>query len=176
MGAVETGLLGLGCLLIVILLHVPIGIAMAATGGIGYLLLTGNLHGMFSLFGSEAVNVLSNKDFAVIMFFLLMGGFAGVSQLSTDIYRFANAWIGHWRGGLAMATILGCGGFGAISGSSIATTATMARIAMPEMERRNYSPALSAGTLAAGGTLGSLIPPSIIMIIYAVQVEQFIVD
>lgn len=176
MGAVETGLLGLACLLAVILLHVPIGIAMAATGAAGYLLLTGNWHGMVSLFGSEAVNVLINKDFAVIMFFLLMGGFAGTAGLSTDIYRFANAWMGHWRGGLAMATILGCGGFGAISGSSIATTATMARIAMPEMESRRYSQSLSAGTLAAGGTLGSLIPPSIIMIIYAVQVEQFIVD
>jgi tripartite ATP-independent transporter DctM subunit len=176
MGAVETGLLGLACLLVVIVLHVPIGVAMAATGAAGYVILTGNWSGMVSLFGSEAVNVLINKDFAVIMFFLLMGGFAGTAGLSTDIYRFANAWMGHWRGGLAMATILGCGGFGAICGSSIATTATMARIAMPEMESRNYSKSLSAGTLAAGGTLGSLIPPSVIMIIYAVQVEQFIVD
>jgi C4-dicarboxylate transporter, DctM subunit len=176
MGPIETGLLGLGCLVIVIFLHVPIAIAMAATGALGYLALTGNFSGMLSLFGTESVNVLINKDFAVIMYFLLMGGFAGTAGLSADIYRFANAWMGHWRGGLAMATVLGCGGFGAISGSSIATTATMARIAMPEMEKRNYSLALCTGTLAAGGTLGSLIPPSIIMVIYAVQVEQFIVD
>lgn len=176
MGPIETGLIGLACLVLVISLHVPIAIAMAVSGAIGYFILTGNIAGMFSLFGTEAVNVLINKDFAVIMFFLLMGGFAGTAGLSADIYRFANAWVGHWRGGLAMATVLGCGGFGAISGSSIATTATMARIAMPEMEKRKYSLALCTGTLAAGGTLGSLIPPSIIMVIYAVQVEQFIVD
>lgn len=176
MGPIETGLLGLVCLIAVIFLHVPIAIAMAVTGAVGYLLLTGNAAGMVSLFGTEAVNVLINKDFAVIMFFLLMGGFAGAANLSADIYRCANAWMGHWRGGLAMATVMGCGGFGAISGSSIATTATMARIAMPEMEKRGYSLALCTGTLAAGGTLGSLVPPSIIMVIYAVQVEQFIVD
>ncbi len=176
MGPIETGLLGLLCLIVVIFLHVPIAIAMAVTGAAGYLLLTGNLAGMISLFGTEPVNVLTNKDFAVIMYFLLMGGFAGTANLSADIYRCANAWMGHWRGGLAIATVIGCGGFGAISGSSIATTATMARIAMPEMEKRGYSLALCTGTLAAGGTLGSLVPPSIIMVIYAVQVEQFIVD
>ncbi|MGD9921174.1 MAG: TRAP transporter large permease [Pseudorhodoplanes sp.] len=176
MSPIDAGLIGFACLIIVIFLQVPIAIAMAVTGAAGYLILTGNLKGMVSLFGTETVNVLINKDFAVIMFFLLMGGFAGAANLSADIYRFANAWMGHMRGGLAMATIIGCGGFGAISGSSIATTATMARIAMPEMERRGYSLALCTGTLAAGGTLGSLVPPSVIMVIYAVQVEQFIID
>jgi C4-dicarboxylate transporter DctM subunit len=173
---IEIGLIGFLCLIIVIFLQVPIAIAMAVTGAAGYLILTGNLKGMISLFGTETVNVLINKDFAVIMLFLLMGGFAGAANLSADIYRFANAWMGHLRGGLAMATVIGCGGFGAICGSSIATTATMARIAMPEMERRGYSLALCTGTLAAGGTLGSLVPPSVIMVIYAVQVEQFIID
>jgi len=176
MTPIEIGLLGFLCLIIVIFLQVPIAIAMAVTGAAGYLVLTGNLKGMISLFGTETVNVLMNKDFAVIMFFLLMGGFAGAANLSADIYRFANAWMGHLRGGLAMATIIGCGGFGAICGSSIATTATMARIAMPEMERRGYALSLCTGTLAAGGTLGSLVPPSVIMVIYAVQVEQFIID
>lgn len=176
MSPIEVGLIGFGCLIAVIFLQVPIAIAMAVTGAAGYLILTGNLSGMISLFGTETVNVLTNKDFAVIMFFLLMGGFAGAANLSADIYRFANAWMGHMRGGLAMATIFGCGGFGAICGSSIATTATMARIAMPEMERRGYSLALCTGSLAAGGTLGSLVPPSVIMVIYAVQVEQFIID
>jgi tripartite ATP-independent transporter DctM subunit len=131
---------------------------------------------MLSLFGTETVNMLTNKDFAVVMSFLLMGGFAGAAGISSDIYRVANAWIGHWKGGLAMATVLGCAGFGAIAGSSIATAATMTKIAMPELEKRNYALSLCAGTLAAGGTLGSLIPPSIIMVIYAVQTQQFIID
>lgn len=176
MGPIETGVLGLLCLVGVIMLHVPVGIAMAAVGGAAYFYMTGNLSGMFSLFGTETVNMLTNKDFAVVMSFLLMGGFAGAAGVSSDIYRVANAWIGHWKGGLAMATVLGCAGFGAIAGSSIATAATMTKIAMPEMEKRNYALSLCAGTLAAGGTLGSLIPPSIIMVIYAVQVQQFIVD
>jgi C4-dicarboxylate transporter DctM subunit len=176
MSPIEIGLIGLACLVVVIFLQVPIAIAMAVTGAAGYLILTGNLNGMISLFGTETVNVLMNKDFAVIMFFLLMGGFAGAANLSADIYRCANAWMGHMRGGLAMATVIGCGGFGAICGSSIATTATMARIAMPEMEKRGYALSLCTGSLAAGGTLGSLVPPSVIMVIYAVQVEQFIID
>ncbi|CAM5313231.1 tripartite ATP-independent transporter DctM subunit [Aquamicrobium terrae] len=176
MGPIEIGVLGLVCLVAVIMLHVPVGVAMAAVGASGYLYMTGDLSGMFSLFGTETVNMLTNKDFAVVMSFLLMGGFAGAAGISADIYRVANAWIGHWKGGLAMATILGCAGFGAISGSSIATAATMTKIAMPEMEKRNYALSLCAGTLAAGGTLGSLIPPSIIMVIYAVQVQQFIID
>lgn len=176
MGPIETGLLGLICLIAAIMLQVPVGIAMAAVGAAGYVFLTGNLAGMFSLFGTETVNMLTNKDFAVVMSFLLMGGFAGAAGISADIYRVANVWIGHFKGGLAMATVLGCAGFGAIAGSSIATAATMAKIALPEMEKRNYNLSLCTGTLAAGGTLGSLIPPSIIMVIYAVQVEQFVVD
>lgn len=176
MAPIEVGLVGLACLIAAILLHVPVGIAMAAVGAAGYVMLTGNLSGMVSLFGTETVNMLTNQDFAVVMFFLLMGGFAGAAGISADIYRVANTWIGHYRGGLSMATILGCAGFGAIAGSSIATAATMAKIALPEMEKRNYALSLCTGTLAAGGTLGSLIPPSIIMVIYAVQVEQFVID
>jgi len=176
LGPIETGLLGLGCLILAIMMHVPIGIAMAAVGAAGYVILTNNVAGMLSLFGTETVNMLTNKDFAVVMAFLLMGGFAGAAGISADIYRVANAWIGHFKGGLSMATILGCAGFGAIAGSSIATAATMAKIALPEMEKRKYDLSLCTGTLAAGGTLGSLIPPSIIMVIYAVQVEQFVVD
>ncbi|AUG55373.1 TRAP transporter large permease [Thalassospira marina] len=176
MTPIETGLLGLLCLIIVIMLQVPVGFAMATVGAAGYVLLTHNFTGMLSLFGTETANMLANKDFAVVMLFLLMGGFAGAAGISSDIYRVANAWIGHFRGGLSMATILGCAGFGAIAGSSIATSATMAKIALPEMQKRHYSLSLASGTLAAGGTLGSLIPPSIIMVIYAVQVEQFVVD
>ncbi len=176
MSPIETGIIGLLCLVLAICCHIPVGVAMAVVGAGGYLVLTGNVSGMFSMMGTEIISTLSNHDFSVIMIFILMGGIAGVAGLSSDIYRLANAWIGHLRGGLAMATIVGCGGFGAISGSSIATTATMVKIAMPEMEKRNYARELCAGTLAAGGTLGSLVPPSVIMVLYAVQVEQFVVD
>ncbi|MBU2646525.1 TRAP transporter large permease [bacterium] len=176
MTSIEIGLIGLACLIFAICCHIPVGISMAVVGAGGYLVLTGNLSGMFSLMGTEMISTLSNHEFSVIMTFILMGGMAGVARLSSDIYRLANAWIGHWKGGLSIATILGCGGFGAISGSSIATTATMVKIAMPEMEKRNYALELSTGTLAAGGTLGSIVPPSIIMVLYAVQVEEFIVD
>lgn len=176
MTPIEAGLIGLLCLVLTICLHIPVGIAMAFVGAGGYLALTGNLSAMLSLLGTETISTLANHEFSVIMTFILMGGIAGIAGLSADIYRLANAWIGHWPGGLAMATVLGCGGFGAISGSSIATTATMTKIAMPEMEKRNYPLELCTGTLAAGGTLGSLVPPSIIMILYAVQVEQFVVD
>lgn len=176
MTPIEAGLIGLFCLIVAICCHIPVGISMAVVGAGGYLALTGNLNAMLSLLGTETISTLSNHEFSVIMTFILMGGIAGVAGLSADIYRLANAWIGHWPGGLAMATVLGCGGFGAISGSSIATTATMTKIAMPEMEKRNYAQQLCTGTLAAGGTLGSLVPPSIIMVLYAVQVEQFVVD
>lgn len=176
MTPIEVGLIGLACLIFAICCHIPVGISMAVVGAGGYLVLTGNLSGMFSLMGTEIISTLSNHEFSVIMTFILMGGMAGVARLSSDIYRLANAWIGHWKGGLSIATVLGCGGFGAISGSSIATTATMVKIAMPEMEKREYAQELSTGTLAAGGTLGSIVPPSVIMVLYAVQVEEFIVD
>ncbi|PIE69691.1 MAG: C4-dicarboxylate ABC transporter permease [Deltaproteobacteria bacterium] len=176
MTPIETGLLGLACLIVAICCHIPVGIAMAVVGAGGYVVLTGDFAAMLSLMGTEIVSTLSNHEFSVIMIFILMGGMAGVAGLSSDIYRFSNAWVGHWKGGLSIATILGCGGFGAISGSSIATTATMVKIALPEMEKRNYAQELSTGTLAAGGTLGSIVPPSIIMVLYAVQVEEFIVS
>ncbi|SDP79298.1 TRAP transporter large permease [Desulforhopalus singaporensis] len=176
MTPIEIGLIGLACLVFAICCHIPVGIAMAVVGAGGYLILTGNPSGMLSLMGTEIISTLSNHEFSVIMTFILMGGMAGVAKLSSDIYRLSNAWVGHWKGGLSIATILGCGGFGAISGSSIATTATMVKIAMPEMEKRKYAQELSTGTLAAGGTLGSIVPPSIIMVLYAVQVEEFIID
>ena len=176
MTPILVGLAGLLALLGAILIHIPVPVAMILVGSVGYLLLTDNFFGIFAIIGAETVSMLTNKDFAVVMPFLLMGAFSGVAGLSKDIYRFANAWIGHFRGGLAMATVAGCGMMGSISGSSIATTVTMARIALPEMEARRYRLSLATGTLAAGGTLGALIPPSIIMVVYAVQAEQFVVD
>jgi tripartite ATP-independent transporter DctM subunit len=157
-----------------IALHIPIGVAMALAGVIGFAFLVGWTPA-FALLANGPVSVLSNMDLAVIPLFLLMGSFAGVGGLSADIYRLAYATIGHRRGGLALATILGCAGFGAICGSSIATAATVGRVALPEMLGRGYSPQLATGSIASGGTLGILIPPSLVMVIYAFLTEQFVI-
>ena len=176
MDPITLGSLAFVAMLALIALHVPIGIAMAACGVGGFWIMTGNPAAAISMLGSETATAISSQELIIIPMFLLMGAFAGASGLAGDLYHLANALIGHRRGGLAMATVAGCGGFGAACGSSIATTATMARIALPEMERRGYAQSLGAGSIAAGGTLGSLIPPSSIMLIYAFLTEQFVVD
>ena len=176
MDPITIGLLAFAVMLVLIALHVPIGISMAVCGVGGFYIMTGNLPAAISMLGSEGASAISSQELIIIPLFLLMGAFAGASGLAGDLYHLANALIGHRRGGLAMATIAGCGGFGAACGSSIATTATMARIALPEMESRGYAQSLGAGSIAAGGTLGSLIPPSSIMLIYAFLTEQFVVD
>jgi len=157
-----------------IALHVPIGVAIAAAGVVGFGLL-GGWSPALSLIGTEYIAVFTNAELAVIPLFLLMGSFAGVSGLSGDVYKLAYAFIGHRRGGLALATIGGCAGFGAVCGSSVATAATMGRVALPEMIDRGYSQTLASGSVAAGGTLGMLIPPSVIMVIYAFLTEQFVI-
>lgn len=167
-------LLGTVGMFVLIVLHVPIGIAMGIAGFVGFGVLVGWSPAV-SLLSSGPVAVLSNLDLAVIPLFLLMGSFAGVSGLSSDIFRLAYALVGHRQGGLALATVGGCAGFSAICGSSIATAATMGRVALPEMLKRGYSPQLATGTIAAGGTLGILIPPSLIMVIYAFLTEQFVI-
>lgn len=166
--------LGLVGMFVLIILHIPIGIAMAVAGFVGFGILNG-FGPAASLFATEPVGVIANLDLAVIPLFLLMGSFAGVSGLSADIYRLAYALIGHRKGGLALATIGGCAGFGAVCGSSLATAATMGRVALPEMLKRGYAPTLATGSIAAGGTLGMLIPPSVIMVIYAFLAEQFVI-
>ncbi len=147
---------------------------MGVAGIIGYGLLN-NFGSSVTLAATETAEVFASLELAVIPLFLLMGSFTGVSGLSADIYKLANAFVGHRRGGLALATIGGCAGFGAVCGSSLATAATMGRVALPEMLRHNYSPSLATGSIAAGGTLGMLIPPSIIMVIYAFLTEQFVI-
>ena len=168
------GVLGLVMLFVLIALHVPIGVSMGLTGfvTIGYLIGFGPAVG---LFGAEGREVVSSEGLAVVAIFILMGAFANLSGLAQDLYRLAYAFFGHMRGGLAIATVGACGGFGSVSGSSVATTATMTRIALPEMAERGYATTLSAGSIAAGGTLGMLIPPSIVMIIYGILTEQFII-
>ena len=168
--------IGVGILFLLIFLHVPLGIAMTVVGFGGFYVLTGNLSASFSLLSTEAVAVFSSTDLAVIPLFLLMGSFAGAAGLSADVYRCAQAFLGHRRGGLAYATVAGSGGFGAVCGSSVATTLTMSRIALGEMEKRGYQQTIGAGSIAAGGTLGILIPPSTIMVLYAVLTEQFVID
>ena len=168
------GLLGFAGMFVLIALHVPIGAAMGIAGFAAFGWLAG-FKPAVTLFGTEAATALGNLDLAAIPLFLLMGSFAAVAGMSSDIYRLAQALCGHWRGGLAFSTILGCAGFGAVCGSSVATAATMTSIALPEMRRRGYHAALSTGCIAAGGTLGILVPPSIIMVLYGVLTEQFVI-
>ncbi len=165
------GILGM---LGMILLHVPIGIAMAVAGFGGVWAIIG-LDPAIKLFATAPTEVLVTQALAAIPMFLLMGSFAAAAGLSGDLYRLFYALIGHYRGGLAMTTIAGCGGFGAICGSSLATASTFMRIALPEMTARRYSPTLSVGCIAAGGTLGILIPPSNLMLLYGVLTEQFVI-
>lgn len=161
-------------MLILVVVQIPIGVALAISGVIGFALIT-NWTTAISLIGSEAIATIASEELAVIPLFLLMGSFANSSGLAADIYKLAYAFVGHRRGGLALATIGGCAGFGAVCGSSLATAATMGRVALPEMLKRGYQPSLATGSIAAGGTLGMLIPPSVIMVIYAFLAEQFVI-
>jgi tripartite ATP-independent transporter DctM subunit len=159
--------------LAVIALRMPVGVAMLAVGGLGFVAISGATP-LLAQLKSITYSKFSNYTLSVIPMFLLMGEFAGKGGLSAALYRAGRAWFGHRRGGLAIATIGACAAFGAICGSSLATAATMSQVAGPQMRKLGYSPALSTGTLAAGGTLGILIPPSVILVIYAVYTEQSI--
>lgn len=159
--------------LAIIGLRVPVGAAMLLAGGLGYAAING-WDPLLNTLKTMTYSKFSGYTLSVIPLFLLMGEFAGKGGLSAALYRAGRAWFGHWRGGLAVATIGGCAAFGAICGSSLATAATMSQVALPEMKKLGYSDALTTGVLAAGGTLGILIPPSIILVIYAVYVEQSI--
>ena len=167
-------LLGVAGMFALIILRIPIGIAMTVAGLVGFAALT-NPSAALSLLSTEVMNKFSSVDTAVAPMFLLMGNLATVSGLSGDLYRLAHSCIGYLRGGLAMATVAGCGFFGAICGASAATTATFVSVALPEMEGRNYSRSLATGVIAAGGTLGTLVPPSVPLVLYAVMTSQFIV-
>jgi C4-dicarboxylate transporter DctM subunit len=174
MDPLSVGLVGLLAMFLLIALHVPIGIAMAFCGVAGVAILVGWQPAM-ALFSIEAASSMGNESLAVVAIFLVMGSFANMAGLSRDLYQLAYSLIGHRPGGLCTATIFGCAGFGAVCGSSVATTATMARMALPEMRKRGYSLSLASGSIASGGTLGILIPPSVIMVLYGVLTEQFII-
>jgi len=158
---------------VLLLARVPVGVAMLIAGAGGYAAIAG-LWPLLNTLKTLPFSRFSSYTLSVIPLFLLMGEFATKGGLNTALFRAARAWFGHWRGGLAVATIGGCAAFGAICGSSLATAATMSQVAGPEMRRAGYSPALATGTLAAGGTLGILIPPSVILVIYAIYTEQSI--
>ncbi len=173
MDPVILAILGLVGMFLLIGLHVPIGVAMGVAGVLTFTAMV-DLGPGLAIAGVEAVSTIESLDFAIVPLFLLMGSFAGAAGMSSDLYRIANAFIGHRRGGLAMATVGGCAAFGAVCGSAIATVATMTRVALPEMLKRGYQPGLASGSIAAGGVLGMLIPPSLILVIYAVLTEQFV--
>ena len=167
------GIIGLAFLFIFLVLRMPVAIAMLVVGFIGTWVMNGTTPALTSLSG-EAFEIVSFFELSVVPLFVLMGNLAGVSGMSKDLYEAAYKWFGHFRGGLASATIVGCAGFAAMSGSSIAAAVTMGRVALPEMKRFNYGDSLATGAVAAGGTLGILIPPSTGMIIYAILTEQSI--
>jgi tripartite ATP-independent transporter DctM subunit len=173
MDPIVVAFLGLGLMFLLIIFQVPIGISMAVMGVVGFGMISGFAPAL-TLLSTESSSAIGNPDLAVIPLFLLMGNFLAAAGISGDVYNLASAFVGHRRGGLALATIGGCSLFGAVCGSSAATAATFGRVALPEMLKRDYSPTLATGCIAAGGTLGSLVPPSVIMIIYAVMAEEFI--
>ena len=169
----DLGILFFALTLLVIMLRVPVGLAMLVMGGIGYSLIAG-WDPLLNTLKSSTYGRFSSYTLSVVPLFLLMGQFATKAGINRALFQATRAWVGHWRGGLAIATVGGCAMFGAICGSSLATAATMSQVALPEMRRYGYSASLSTGTLAAGGTLGILIPPSVILVIYAVYTEQSI--
>ncbi|MEL0011962.1 MAG: TRAP transporter large permease [Alphaproteobacteria bacterium] len=170
MTSLEIGMAGFGVLLLLLAVRIPIGVAMLTVGIIGYTSIAGEA-ALLSYLKTETYWRFTTESLSVVPLFLLMGQFAAKAGLSQALFAAAHTWLGHYRGGIAMAAVGGCAGFGAISGSSLATSATMGQVALPELRRFNYAGSLATGALAAGGTLGILIPPSVVLIIYAVMVE-----
>ncbi len=164
------GLSLFGAMLALMILRVPISVAMFLPGAVGYWLLAGESALLNHLKGALYAR-FSHYDLSVIPLFILMGQFATQGGLSRSLFKFASSMIGHLRGGVAMAAVVACALFGAVCGSSVATAATLAQVALPEMRRLNYSGRLSTATLAVGGTLGILIPPSVPLVVYAILTE-----
>jgi tripartite ATP-independent transporter DctM subunit len=167
------GVAGILVLLLLLALRMPVGIAMMVVGTAGIALLA-NERAALSTLANEAIAITTKVELLVIPLFILMGNLATASGLSRNLYDAAYAWVGARRGGLASATVLGCAGFSALCGSSVASAVTVGRVALPEMQRHRYDPGLATGTVAAGGTLGILIPPSAGFVIYAILTEQSI--
>ena len=167
------GLIGFAAVLALVLARVPIAFAMGFVGFVGFML-ENNFRASISMVARLVIDTSQNYGLSVVPLFILMGLFVNKAGISRELYAASNVFLGHLRGGLAMATIVACGGFAAISGSSLATAATMSKVAMPEMRRYGYSDRLSTASIAAGGTLGILIPPSVILVIYGLLTETSI--
>src|ERR671939_2054755 len=165
-------LVGLAAMMLLAFVRIPIALAMGIVGIVGYAYMRDWSWGSaFATAQTKIYETGRNYTLSVVPLFILMGNFVTRAGMSQELFRAAYAFIGHLRGGLAMATIVGCAGFGAICGSSIATAATFAKVAYPSMRRFGYADYLSTGSIAAGGTLGILIPPSTIMVIYGIMTE-----
>ena len=173
MSAEALGFTGIVALLILLVLRVPVAFAMFLVGFLGIWALNG-WNGAMGLLSSETFTLASSSELVVVPLFILMGNIASTTGMSRQLYNAAYAVIGHIRGGLASATLLGCGGFAALSGSSVASALTMGKVSLSEMDRYGYDPRLSTGVVAAGGTLGILIPPSTGFVIFAILTEQSI--
>ena len=159
-------------LLLLIFLRVPIGLSMFVVGLGGLYFVTGGMNVALAKLKSETYSTFSSYSLSIVPMFLLMGQFATLGGMSQALFKAAESWLGHRRGGVAMSAVGACAGFGAICGSSLATAATMGQVALPELRRYGYSGGFSTATLAAGGTLGILIPPSVVLVIYAILTEQ----
>lgn len=164
-------LIGFLALFALMLLRVPVGMAMGLVGIVGYSWIAGAGPAL-KLVGQTSLRTVTDYTFGVIPMFMLMGAFVSVSGVSRELFRAANSMIGHLRGGLGVATVLACGGFAAISGSSVATAATFSGVAYPEMRRFGYPQSFSTGVIAAGGTLGAMLPPSTVLAVYAILTQQ----
>ncbi len=172
MDALQLAAWSFPALLALIFLRVPIGLSMLTLGLIGSWLVYGSAPPLLNQMKTMAYGAFSNGSLSIVPLFLLMGQFASMGGMSRALFKAAEAFLGHRKGGVGMAAIGACAGFGSICGSSMATAATMGQVALPELKRAGYAGSLASGALAAGGTLGILIPPSIVLVIYAILAEQ----
>ena len=173
MSSAALGTIGVGILLVLLILRIPVAFAMFLVGFVGIWILNGWASAM-GLLASESFTLASSPELVVVPLFILMGNVASATGMSRQLYDAAYAIVGQVRGGLASATVIGCGGFAALSGSSVASALTMGKVSLGQMDRFNYDKRLSTGVVAAGGTLGILIPPSTGFVIYAILTEQSI--
>ncbi|MEH6576894.1 MAG: TRAP transporter large permease [Amphritea sp.] len=175
MSAPIIGFICIAAMLLMIAIRMPVALAMASTGFIGFTAIVA-FQPALAILDSGPFETLSNYSFSPIPMFILMGVFASKARMSQELFEGARTLFGSWRGGMALAAVSSCGIFSAISGSSMATAASMSRVALPEMEKNGYAQSLASGTLAAGGTLGIMIPPSIALLLYALITEQSVGD
>jgi tripartite ATP-independent transporter DctM subunit len=168
-------IVGCTAVLVLMVMRVPIAVCLGAVAVAGFAWLAGPGPALGILIDSP-IRSVTNFNFSVVPMFILMGALVSASGMSRELFRAANAWVGHLPGGMAMGTVLACGGFAAINGSSVASAATMTTVALPEMRRAGYHSGFAAGVIAAGGTLGIMIPPSVMFILYGILTEQNVAE